>query len=259
MENETTDKKETFEIVTREDLPDNIIAALNGDSKKYNELIFAEEKKRQEVMLSMVTGKTPERFIRTRKGRGGKVFEYVPKGYFEKALNMMFGINGWNTEVKQVIQREKKTKDKDGNLKTVVDVVVQLRLEYFINGQKYYKEQFGSAEAYEANPLGDSMKSAASDALKKCCSQLGLAGDVYGQSEEDLTGEENKDTKVNYNKAQLEAALNRQEERIVSGEAKEVEILRAYNWLKTTKFNDLILRARNLLEQFRENEKKEVQ
>lgn len=248
MENETTDK---FEIVTRADLPENIINAFNGDSKEYNALIFASEEKRKEVILSIITGKTPERFVRTRKGTGGKIFEYVPKGYFERALNMMFGLNGWNSSVKEIHTREKK----DSKGRTITDIAVVVRLEYYINGQMNYKEQGGAGEAYPENAFGDALKSAITDGLKKCCSQLGIAGDVYGQSEEDLTGEENKDEKVSYNKPQLEAALDRQESRIVSGEAKEVEILRAYNWLKTTKYNDLILRARNLLEQFRENER----
>ncbi|HLT42293.1 MAG TPA: Rad52/Rad22 family DNA repair protein, partial [Sphingobacteriaceae bacterium] len=245
--NETTDK---FEVVTRENLPDNLINAFNGDSKAYNALILAKEEDRKEVIRAIITGKTPERFIRKREGRGGKIFEYVPKGYFEKALNMMFGLNGWNSTVKEILTREKK----DGKGRTITDIAVVVRLEYIINGQMNYKEQAGAGEAYPENSFGDALKSAITDGLKKCCSQLGIAGDVYGQSEEDLTGEENED-KVTYNKQQLEAALDRQESRIVSGEAKEVEILRAYNWLKTTKYNDLILRARNLLEQFRENER----
>lgn len=247
MENETTDK---FEIVTREELPENVINAFNGDSKAYNALIFADNEARKEVVLAIITGKTPERFIRTRKGTGGKVFEYVPKGYFERALNMMFGLNGWNTTVKQILTRDKK----DSKGRIITDIAVVVRLEYTINGQMNYKEQGGAGEAYPENAFGDALKSAITDGLKKCCSQLGIAGDVYGQSEEDLTGEEGEE-KVSYNKPQLEAALDRQESRIVSGEAKEVEILRAYNWLKTTKYNDLILRARNLLEQFRENER----
>jgi len=246
-------KEENFEIINRSDLPESIILALNGNSKEYNSLILAEEAERKEVMLAFVTGKTPERFIREREGRGKQTFKYVSKGYFEKALNMIFGVNGWNTEVKQVITREKKRKDKNGNMQTVIDITVIVRLEYMWGGVKNYKEQAGSAEAYEANPFGDAFKSAITDGLKKCCSQLGIAGDVYGQSEEALTGVEEAESNVTYNKKQLEAALERHEARIVEGTAKEIEILKAYNWLKTTKYNDLILRARNLLEQYREN------
>lgn len=245
-----SNEENKIEIVEREALPENIIAAFNGDSREYNALIALNNEKRAEIITSILTGKTPERFIRKREGRGGKVFDYVPKGYFEKALNMMFGINGWSTEVRNVLQREKK--NKKGN--TVIDVVVQLRLEYYINGEKYYKEQFGSAEAHEANPLGDSMKAATSDALKKCCSQLGIAGDVYGQSEEDLTGESQKEDRVVYNETLLSKRLDDLEGKMVTGELEEAEILKAYNWLQTTKLNNLIFRARTLLEQFRKNE-----
>lgn len=250
MEENTNNTETKLEIVDRKPLPDNIIMAFNGDSEQYNKLVLANEEARREVMLAIITGKTPERFIRTRKGTGGKTFDYVPKGYFERALNMMFGLNGWNSTVKEIITREKK----DSKGRTITDIAVVVRLEYYINGQMNYKEQGGAGEAFPENAFGDALKSAITDGLKKCCSQLGIAGDVYGQSEEDLTGEESQ-PEMQYNKAQLEAAIQRHEAKVVEGTATEAEILRAYNWLKTTKYNDLIMRARNLLEQFRELQK----
>ena len=39
--------------------------------------------------------------------------------------------------------------------------------------------QYGNKDRYEAVPIGDTLKAAASDALKKCASLLGIALDVY--------------------------------------------------------------------------------
>lgn len=240
---------EKFEIVERAELPENIIKALNGDSETYNTLINTEN--RNEIIKSIITGKTPERFIRTREGTKGKIFKYVPQGYFKKSLNMMFGLHGWNTDVKQILTRELK----DGKID--IAVVVRLEVCYIVDGKEIWrhKEQAGSAKAFAETEYGDALKAAISDGLKKCCSDMGIAGDVYGQSEEELTG--NKDDENNtpkYNKGQLDAALTRLEGKLIDGTVTLEEIERAYNFLQVTKFNDLIMRARTLLENFKKNE-----
>lgn len=247
---EETSEDTKVEIKARAEMPTDILNAFNGDTEAYNAILTKKEEERNEVIKALLTGKTPERFIRKREGQGGKSFDYVPRGYFEKALNMMFGINGWSTQVKEVLTREK-----ERNGKSITDIAVILRLEYKWGDTVSFKEQAGSAENYESSPYGDGVKKAISDALKKCCSQLGIAGDVYGQSEEDLTGNQETDSKANYNKTQLEAALVRLETKMVDGNLLYEEIERAYEFLKVTKFNDLILRARTLLEQCKKYEK----
>ena len=63
------------------------------------------------------------------------------------------------------------------------EVVIRGRLTVHAKHGTIVKEQFGSASVKRSNgsitSLGDDLKAATSDALKKCASLLGLALDLY--------------------------------------------------------------------------------
>jgi hypothetical protein len=133
----------------------------------------------EKQILRMVQ-KTPKQFIYRRKGRGGKEFDYVTGSYVERVLNFVFGFM-WDFEVKE-----------HGLRGDHIWVLGALTVKDG-KGNSITKTQFGRKEvAYlkdkahtEANMVdfGNDLKSATTDALKKCASLFGIASDVYGKGE----------------------------------------------------------------------------
>jgi len=127
--------------------------------------------------LLFVLQKTPTEHVHNRPGKGGKNFDYVTGVYIKKVLNHVFGWR-WDFEVKD--------HGKEGG-----QVWVLGRLT--IKNEKFapiiIKEQFGAADVKiltngkGAVSYGNDLKSASTDALKKCASELGIASDVYGKNE----------------------------------------------------------------------------
>lgn len=143
----------------------------------------------KEKQLLFILQRTPKEHIYQRKAKGGGTWDYVTGVYIKKVLNYCFG---WMWDF-QIID-----KGKEGDL-----VWVQGRLTIKSKAGKpmIIKEQFGRADIKFKNeykmvkgqkvkiktdqPLdyGNDLKAAATDALKKCASELGIASDVYGKQE----------------------------------------------------------------------------
>jgi hypothetical protein len=129
------------------------------------------------AQVDFLLQRTPKHEIKYRQGRGGLQFAYVEHGYVTERLNLVFGFN-WDFEIvdKQILEDE---------------VIVQARLTVRTpSGQTIVKTQFGGAEIKRhasgekrGRPLSiaDDYKAAASDALKKCASLLGIGLDLYGR------------------------------------------------------------------------------
>ncbi|HEB13356.1 MAG TPA: hypothetical protein ENI13_00065 [candidate division CPR3 bacterium] len=123
--------------------------------------------------------KTPAIHIHQRPGKGGRGdFDYVTGVYVKKVLNYVFGFL-WDF---QIID-----KGREGDQVWVHGRLTIKRpkgLEPII-----IKEQFGSADVKRKKSddsvisIGDDYKAAATDALKKCASEIGIASDVYGKAE----------------------------------------------------------------------------
>jgi len=122
---------------------------------------------------------TPKEFIKTRPGKGNKTFTYVEGGYVIARLNQIFSPVGWDFEV--VNERVEPN-----------EVVVRgkLTIKDHKNGYAISKTQYGTKERNAGVPLGDTLKAAATDCLKKCASLFGIALDVYWQQldEDKLNG-----------------------------------------------------------------------
>jgi hypothetical protein len=109
---------------------------------------------------------TPKKFIRTRPGKSGQNWNYVPVRFFEMKLFSIFGLN-WKFEIVDT----KYTKD---------EVIVRGRLTIKLNnGNEIVREQFGGSKRKEKVELYNIHKAAVSDAFKRCCLQLGIFADVY--------------------------------------------------------------------------------
>src|SRR5881394_2683456 len=134
-----------------------------------------------EAQVDFLLQRTPKNEIKTRQGRGGLQFSYVEHGYVTERLNLVFGFN-WDFEVtdKQILEDE-----------VIVEAKLTVRTP---GGQTIVKTQFGGAEikrhatgqrAGRPLSIADDYKAAASDALKKCASLLGIGLDLYGRDRPD--------------------------------------------------------------------------
>lgn len=121
--------------------------------------------------------KTPADKILQRPGKGGQTWSYVKTGYVIETLNRIFGYL-WSFEVLSSL-------DEVATLAPSGDCIVKGRLTVHAGQYTLIKEQFGRCDVKfkkgtkEFLDLGNDMKGAASDALKKCASELGLFRDVY--------------------------------------------------------------------------------
>jgi hypothetical protein len=142
--------------------------------------------------LGLLTKKTPEKYLMKRSAKGGGEWTYVTGSYMKKVLNLMFGFN-WNFEVVEY--------KFDLQIK---QAFVLGKLTCKTGGAEIIKMQFGRADIkfineYVPNPqkpgqtmkkqtnepldLGNDLKAATTDALKKCASEIGIASDIYGKNE----------------------------------------------------------------------------
>lgn len=127
--------------------------------------------------LAVILKKTPKQYIKTRPAKGGGTWEYVTGGYVKKMLNLMFGWD-WDFEIiDEKIMIEAK------------EVVVKGRLTCRSNGKTIVKMQFGNKDIMFRKgtdiPLsvGNDMKAASTDALKKCAAEIGIAADIYNKED----------------------------------------------------------------------------
>ncbi len=142
--------------------------------------------------LLFVLQKTPKQHIYKRPGKGGKEWEYVTGVYVKKMLNYTFGWK-WNFEVVEH--------------KVITDIGQVLVLgKLIITGTdpQIIKMQWGRADikfrkdnSKQPLDLGNDLKAATTDALKKCASELGIASDIYGKEEfQQIADEEKKEKNV---------------------------------------------------------------
>ena len=151
--------------------------------------------------LKLIMERTPKHQIKTRKAKGGGTWDYVNGAYCIKMLNIVFAFN-WDFTIVQ--------KQFDLN---IGQCFVQGRLTVRNGDKTIIKEQFGRADikfktAWENNKkittkqpldIGNDLKAASTDALKKCATQLGFFSDVYySQDFKDLeiVSEDSKEQKL---------------------------------------------------------------
>lgn len=123
--------------------------------------------------LKVLGRKTPRDKIKSRPGNGGRMFDYVEVGYIIGQLDEAFG-RLWDWEII--------TEELKGNSQVWVKGRLTIHLA---PGFDLKKDAFGSSDIKKftssglAIDIGNDLKSASSDALKKAASYLGIASDVY--------------------------------------------------------------------------------
>lgn len=107
--------------------------------------------------------------IKQRKGPGGKTLDYVETHEVISRLNEAFDYR-WTFEI--VDHRIEES-----------EVIVLGRLEVEDDGAVITKMQFGSNLLKKGMSTGDALKAAASDAIKKCATLLGIGLHLYRDEE----------------------------------------------------------------------------
>lgn len=127
--------------------------------------------------LNILLKPTPKKYVKSRKGKGGQTWDYVTGGHVTKILNLSFGWN-WDFEV---IKYEYDLQ--------IGQAFVHGRLTVRIKETVIRKEQFGRVDIKflkgTKNPvdLGNDLKAASTDCLKKCASLVGVANDIYNKED----------------------------------------------------------------------------
>lgn len=122
--------------------------------------------------------KTPKAFTKTRQGKGGKAFTYVDRRYVEQWLDDNFPI--WSFEV---VASSVHTIGDHVHVLGVLTVIDQTGAKRTLSGYGA-KEAIPSGGHITAHPY---LKSAESDALKRCAAMLGCAADIYNAELKDDT------------------------------------------------------------------------
>ena len=144
----------------------------------------------EQKQLLFILQRTPKEHIYKRPGKGGGEWEYVTGVYVKKVLNYVFGWM-WDFEIKE-----------HGKENDSVWVLGRLTIKNPDGSIMIVKEQFGRADIKFKKEerigkngkkfkvitdkfldYGNDLKAAATDALKKCASEIGIASDIYGKNE----------------------------------------------------------------------------
>ena len=147
-----------------------------------------------QAQAAILTQETPRELVHTRQGKGGQTFDFLPHEEVTRILNSAFG-HAWTSEVKQF------------GIIEGIECWVLLRLTARTEKGDIYKEQFGQQDYLTKMSTGDCLKGAASDALTKCASLLGIGLDLYGvTAKERKNGNGNGNGQANGNGGNLAAA-----------------------------------------------------
>jgi len=148
---------------------------------KANDLNLCEKHILSNKQLQFILRPTPEKFKRKRPAKGGGTWDYVSVGYIQKALNLMFGWD-WDFEVtEQIVNIDAKEVICKGKL--TVRIVREGETRTITKTQFGNKDIMFRKDGNIPLSIGNDLKAAASDALKKCASMLGIAQDVYNAAE----------------------------------------------------------------------------
>lgn len=173
-----TTKKKTIKskaLVIAENKVIDLETKIEAINDKGNYMIAKSPITKKQVL--QIFQQTPPEHVKTRPGKGGGQWHFVTGVYTKKVLNYVFG---WLWDF-QIIDKGREENQ----------VWVQGRLT--IKNEKLVpiivKEQFGGADVKfkkgtkQMLDYPNDLKAAATDALKKCASEIGIANDIYGREE----------------------------------------------------------------------------
>lgn len=183
-------KQEIIDVTTGEIVPVNVTQSPAIVTSSFGDIVAAVISEKQ---FSVLSGRTPKDVIRHRPGKGGKTFAYVPHGYVTSTLNKAFGFD-WDWRIlpngagdsytyhPPVSTTHKgKTIERPGSIIVKGELTVRIRNPENLSQviATITREAFGEKEEVNGMTWGAHIKSAASDALKKAATLIGIALDLY--------------------------------------------------------------------------------
>lgn len=177
------------------------------DSQNFSELEVKVKGDFEKALEHIISGITPkEDFfgekIPQRPARGGATVNYIPGWWFIQTANALFQ-HRWSFEVlefqvgeHQVYCKGQVTIPVPGYEETITQPD-GTKITRKVEGTTIVKTQFGGTDikrkqgTKEIIDIGDDLKSAATDAMKKCFTQFGFAADIYGKRETTELGSPN--------------------------------------------------------------------
>jgi len=156
-----------------------------------------------EAQFEALYGKTPPHAIKTRPGKGGKVFRYIPHGYVTDRLNKAFGFD-WDFTLQPAfngnvfhlaeVQEEVFSPQGKSSSRTVNHITVYGELKVRLRNPSDLTQVLG--EVIKPGPgsqlwqptmeFGDALKGAKSDGLKVAAHELGIGLDLYYDDQYEL-------------------------------------------------------------------------
>lgn len=133
--------------------------------------------------IKQLSKPTPAKETETKEDEQGRKYKSVKASFMKRQMNLIFGFN----YDFQIVSREFVSGE----------ALVHGRLIIRSNGHTVTKEQFGKCNViFETKQngnrktsapsnIGNSYKAAATDAFKKCASEIGLCWDIYSQEPEE--------------------------------------------------------------------------
>lgn len=146
----------------------------------------AAQDRQVDAISRVLQQQTPKEVIRWRPGKGGRQLPYTDHVYVTRTLNDAFGWR-WSFEVDH-----EQVHEVNGKL---FEATCRGKLTVWLPGidEPIVKMQMGCQpiemlkDGITPVSIGDAMKGAGSDALKKCASQLGIALDLYDSDHDPRT------------------------------------------------------------------------
>ena len=167
-----------------------------GESENADELGKILREKHEEALRNLITGTTPKKVIFKRPARGGMQVDYIPGWWFIQQLNALF-YHCWDLEV---------LNQDIGKMQVWALVKLTVRGP---DGLVVTKTQFGGSDIKRLKgtetviDVGDDLKSAVTDGLKKCATLLGIASDIYGHREQlEESGPDKSNVKALYSRGE---------------------------------------------------------
>ena len=149
-------------------------------------------------LVDALTAPTPREFIWDRPGRGVKKVQYIPGHFFTMRMNECLGFL-WSTDIPEWIRDGNQIVEKvvvsvhfpgtsreirypDGRVEILRTESIEIRKTQWGSSEiKHYERATKDHKVGDIIDLGDDFKGAGTDGFKKCCTQLGVGLDVYGQ------------------------------------------------------------------------------
>ena len=172
------------------------------------------DKARREAIKSLLTGKTPEKYILHRPGKGGGTIDYVNTYYMTRQISLVTGFK-WISECLQEKFRpnEDNPIEVGAFMKVTIFDSTDAPISHTSWGSKdvsrYNKDDNkGNYKKGDIISLYDDVKAAYSDGIKKCLSYFGVANDVYGSKDYEAYEEMANDPKRKFDNYIKEKSLS---------------------------------------------------